>query len=302
MRWVLLLALWLSGCSAVKMHGKWLGKKATRNGFESAVMEDGPHRVHHWVAGTGPTVVLIHGFGGNGLWTWWTQARTLAHTHRVIIPDLLWFGESTSDAPPTLDAQAEAIDALVRHLVPDNERVDVAGISYGGLVALRYGNLAPNRQGKLVMVDSPGPMFTRQDELAMLNRYQVATVEELFVPTSTDQVSSLVRLAYHKPPPLPAWLLKDLKTHVFSRNQDEQRALLNDLQANRAHYQKNETAPYEKILVVWGEFDQVFPLAIGQRLAEYLGAELFVVENTGHAPNLEKPRPINQKLNSFLKP
>ncbi len=297
-----MLALWLSGCSAVKMHGNWLNKKAKRNGFQVAVMEHGPHRVHHWVAGTGPTVILIHGFGGNGLYTWWTQAKKLSKTHRVIIPDLLWFGHSTSDAEPSLDAQAEAIDALVQHLVPKDEQVHVAGISYGGLVALRYGSLAPERQAKLVMVDSPGPLFTRQDELDMLKRYQVETAEELFVPTSPERVGSLVRLAYHKPPPLPAWLLRDLKTHVFSHNQDEQRALLSDLQSNRAHYKKNKTAPYEKILVVWGEFDQVFPLDIGRQLAEHLGAELFVVENTGHAPNLEKPRPINQKLHSFLQP
>ena len=302
MRWYLMLSIWLSGCSAVKTHRVWLGRKAQKQGFEKSTLNSGPHQISHWVAGDGPTVLLIHGFGGNGLFTWWSQAKVLAETHRVIIPDLLWFGDSSSSAEPSLDAQAQAIDELVRHLVPRGQKVHVAGISYGGLVALRYGSLAPTQQAKLIMVDSPGPLFTAQDEQAMLQRYEAEQTEDLFVPTSIESVRTLVRLAYHKPPPLPKFLLKDLKANVFAQHQAEQRALLADLKSNRSHYKKNQPASYDDVLVIWGEYDRVFPLDIGKQLAEHMGAELFVIENTGHAPILEKPHAINKKLRSFLQP
>ncbi len=45
--------------------------------------------------------------------TWWSPARLLSKIHRVIVPDLLWFGASDSVATPGLDAQVEAVAALV---------------------------------------------------------------------------------------------------------------------------------------------------------------------------------------------
>jgi len=298
--WV--LSLWFFGCSAVQTHRAWLSQSAEWQGFERKVVDLGPHRIHHWVGGEGPTVILLHGFGGNGLYTWWAQAKALSKSHQVVVPDLLWFGESASKAEPSLDAQADAIQALVDHVLPENQPVDVVGISYGGFVALRYGQVAPERQRKLVIVDSPGTIFNAQDEEAMLTRYRVRDVNELFVPTSTDRVRALIELAYHKPPPLPEMLLRDLKEHVFSNHQEQQRALLADLKTNRDRYQTGEMAAYKDKMVIWGEFDSVFPVEIGKELAAKWEAQLVVVKDAGHAPILEKPRIINEKLISFLEP
>jgi pimeloyl-ACP methyl ester carboxylesterase len=288
-------------CSAVDTHRAWLNQTAQNQGFESHTVELGPHRIHHWVGGEGPTVIFLHGFGGNGIYTWWSQARTIARTHRVIVPDLLWFGESTSTAPPSLDAQANAVRALVDHLVPKDESVDVLGLSYGGFVALRYGQIEPQRQRSIVLVDSPGRFFDDQDEQELLKRYGVDTVEELFVPTTTERVRALIGLAYHKPPPLPEPLLRELKQKVFSQNQDEQRRLLADLNSRRAYYQADPLARYKKSLVIWGEHDQVFPVAIAHKLAEEMNAELLIVSRAGHAPVFDRPKIVNQRLESFLK-
>jgi pimeloyl-ACP methyl ester carboxylesterase len=297
-----IFALWLMGCSAVQTHHAWISQAVESKGFDEATITLGEHRVHHWVGGHGPPVVLLHGFGGNGLITWWSQARALSKSHRVIIPDLLWFGGSDSDAHPSLDAQAEAIQALVAHLVPDEQNVDVVGISYGGFVALRYGSMAPERQRRMVLMDSPGPLFTDEDEAAMLKHYRVDTVDELFVPTSPERVRALIELAYHQPPPLPQFVLRELKENVFSAHQNEQRILLAELKQNRNRYQTEAPAQYESSLVIWGKYDAVFPVRMGEALAKMMGAEFFVVDNAGHAPHLEHPARINRKLESFLKP
>ena len=295
-----IITVWLMACSAVDTHRAWLNQTAQNRGFEQHTTQLGPHRVHHWVGGEGPTVIFLHGFGGNGLYTWWSQAKALSKTHRVIVPDLLWFGGSDSTSIPSLDAQAEAVQALVDHLVPSGETVDVLGISYGGFVALRYGQIDPKRQRSLVLVDSPGRFFDDQDEKDLLARYKVDTVEELFVPTTTERVRALIQLAYHKPPPLPEPLLKDLKAKVFSAHQDEQRELLTDLNTKREHYQSTPFASYKKSLVIWGEFDQVFPLEIAHKLAGEMKAELLIVHNAGHAPVFDRPKIVNQRLQSFL--
>ena len=133
-----------------------------------------------------------------------------------------------------------------------------------------------------------------------MERYQVDSVEELFVPTSTDRVRALIELAYYKPPPLPEALLKDLKAKVFSQHQDQQRQLLADLNTKRDHYQSTPFANYEKSLVIWGEDDQVFPLEIAHKLAKEMRAELLIVEKAGHAPLFDRPKIVNQRLQSFL--
>ena len=67
-------------------------------------------------------------------------ARQLARTHRVIIPDLLWFGGSTSDAQPSLGHSSGGHPSTHRSLVFVDESVHIVGSSYGGFVALRYGS------------------------------------------------------------------------------------------------------------------------------------------------------------------
>ena len=301
LRWFGLVCLfWLSGCSAVKTHHRVLERGAKRLGFSESTVQLGEHRVHHWVGGEGPTVVLIHGFGGDGLVTWWPQARLLSKTHRVIVPDLLWFGGSDSDATPGLEAQVESVAALVEHHVPKGEVVDVVGISYGGFVALRYGTIAPERQRRLVIFDSPGPLFSAADQAALQERFGVEQPEDIFVPDGPDDVRVLIQLAYHKAPPLPRALLKDMHRQVFSQHRDEQAQLLKDIEAGRERYAGLAPAEYAESLVIWGEHDRVFPVAIGRQLSELLGAEFVVIEGTAHAPHVERPRKVNPILVDFL--
>ena len=297
-RWI--LVLWLCGCSAVKTHHQFMGSRARWAGFTESTVELGPHQVHHWVGGEGPTVVLIHGFGGDGLVTWWRTARRLSASHRVIIPDLLWFGGSTSSAPPSLEAQVDAVAALVDRLVPESQRIDVVGISYGGFVALRYGTLAPDRQGRLVIMDSPGPLFSESDQAALLNRFGAETAQDIFVPKDHEDVRALLQFAFHKPPPLPRALLKDMKRTVFSDHQSEQALLLTDLEGGRERYAGMAPAEYTESLVIWGAHDRVFPLSIGRALSLLLSAEFLVIENAAHAPHIEQPRQVNTALVDFL--
>jgi pimeloyl-ACP methyl ester carboxylesterase len=194
----------------------------------------------------------------------------------------------------------EAIAALVEHHVPKGERVDVVGISYGGFVALRCGTIAPHRQRRLVIMDSPGPLFSATDQAALLERFGVEQPQDIFVPDDPEDVRVLIQLAYHKAPPLPRTLLKDMLRQVFGQHRVEQAQLLSDIEAGRERYAGLAPAEYENSLVIWGEHDRVFPVAIGRQLSELLGAEFVVIEGAAHAPHIERPRQVNPILVDFL--
>ena len=44
-----------------------------------------------------PALVFLHGFAATGVLTWLLQITAFARTHEVFVPDLLFFGSSTTD-------------------------------------------------------------------------------------------------------------------------------------------------------------------------------------------------------------
>ncbi|GAU18520.1 hypothetical protein TSUD_233920 [Trifolium subterraneum] len=130
--------------------GKWTLKMA---GVKSYTVEIEPGTVmRFWVPSktisktkpiskpTKPVVVLLHGFCGDGLATWWSQIMALAKNYAVYVPDLIFFGGSTADKPnrsPTF--QAECLVAGLKKL--GVEKCIVVGFSYGGMVAFKMAEL-----------------------------------------------------------------------------------------------------------------------------------------------------------------
>src|SRR5689334_19509659 len=99
--------------------------------------------------GAGPVVVLLHaGVADRRMWDAITPA--LAHSFRVIRPDLRGFGQTPM--PPGAYADADDVDALLQELgVVD---AAVVGASFGGRVAMELATLHPARVSSLVLMCS----------------------------------------------------------------------------------------------------------------------------------------------------
>jgi pimeloyl-ACP methyl ester carboxylesterase len=100
--------------------------------------------------GTGPAVVLIHGWTLD-LEMWDPQAAALAYAYRVIRLDRRGFGLSSGD--PSLARDVSDLRALCRHL--QLERVALLGMSQGARVALQLASESPAMVSCLVL-DGPG--------------------------------------------------------------------------------------------------------------------------------------------------
>ena len=102
------------------------------------------------VAGSGPALLLLHGFTGSGRsWDELTNAAIAAGC-TVIAPDLPGHGGTAwSAARATVERTADDVAALLRAL--GYERAHVVGYSMGARVALRLAIAHPARVARLVL-------------------------------------------------------------------------------------------------------------------------------------------------------
>src|ERR1700710_2190497 len=106
------------------------------------------------VAGSGPTILLIHGIGDNST-TWSSVQSKLAQRFTVIAPDRLGRGKSDK---PRADYSVAAYANGMRDLlsVLDIERVTVVGHSLGGGVAMQFAYQFPQLVDRLILIGAGG--------------------------------------------------------------------------------------------------------------------------------------------------
>jgi pimeloyl-ACP methyl ester carboxylesterase len=137
--------------SSVLIEGPWHHRDLSANGI----------RLHVAEAGTGPLVVLLHGFP-QFWWAWRHQLVTLADAgYHVVAPDLRGYG--ASDKPPRgYDAPTLASDiaGMVRAL-GERDAV-VVGHDWGAHLGWSVAALHPAVVRRLVVVSSPHPLRWHQ--------------------------------------------------------------------------------------------------------------------------------------------
>jgi len=297
--WLLALLALLCGCNVIGIKQRSIERTMRGAGLVAADVKLGADSVHYWAGGHGPTVLLVHGFGASGMWLWYPQVEDLARDHRVIVPDLLWFGESAStDRDFGIDHQVHAVEALLDKL--GEGAVDVVGVSYGGLVAHELASERVAQVRHMVIVDSPARAYTREDYGSLCRRFHVDDVAKVLVPHDGAGVEQLLELAYFDPPWIPDFALDQTLLSLYAQNRDERALLLSTVIRDMDILKARPVTRRGPALVIWGRQDPVFPLEIGQRLATSLGAPIRIIDSARHAPNLEHPEAFNRHLRAFL--
>jgi pimeloyl-ACP methyl ester carboxylesterase len=289
----------LAGRNVVGVQQAGIERTMRDAGLLPGEVRIGADTLHYWSGGHGPPVVLVHGFGGSATWLWYPQVADLARDHRLVVPDLLWFGDSRSDERDfTIDHQVRALEALLDRL--GDHEVDLVGVSYGGLVAHELASDRPAAVRNLVLVDTPGRVYTIEDYGLLCQRLHVDDLGEALIPHDIEGVEGLLSLAYFDPPWVPGFALQEALAALYSPFRDERGELLHTLLRDLAVLEARPVTLRARPSVIWGREDPVFPLEVGERLATSLRAPLHVMENARHAPNLEHPEEFNRILRGIL--
>ncbi|MGH7043303.1 MAG: alpha/beta fold hydrolase, partial [Acetobacteraceae bacterium] len=116
----------------------------------------GGGRLNWRLWGAGPPLVLLHGDFGS--WTHWLRnISALARHFRLLVPDMPGYGES--DAPPTPWSPFSLGELLAEgaaEILGPTVRYDVAGFSFGGIIAGHLAAVAPESVRNLVLLGAGG--------------------------------------------------------------------------------------------------------------------------------------------------
>jgi len=250
-------------------------------------------RVNYTRAGTGPPLLLLHGWGNSSL-TLEPLARALALVRDVIVPDLPGFGRTEVPKEPagwdTAQHSAFIAEFLDRLKL---DRADVFGHSHGGRIASYLAATAPERVERLVLCGSAG-LRPRLSPGARLRRMQ-----RRLLLRGAHRTAAAGLLGKDG----PAWA-RALSEHYASADYRAAgamrptmaRVLADDLEPLLPRI----TAP---ALLIWGALDAESPLELGERSVRLIpGARLIVVPNAGHHVFQDCPELVAAELRAFLHP
>ena len=119
--------------------------------------------LHVRSGGSGPAVVLLHGYGETGD-MWAPLAVELARDHTVIVPDLRGLGLS-SKPPGGFDKKTQAEDVAGVMTALNVAQADVVAHDIGNMVAFQFAARHPERVRRLVLIDAPIPGVGPWDEI-----------------------------------------------------------------------------------------------------------------------------------------
>jgi pimeloyl-ACP methyl ester carboxylesterase len=132
-------------------------------GFRTEEIGANGTTIHVRIGGSGPAVVLLHGYGDTGD-MWAPLASELMRDHTIIAPDLRGMGLSaTATDGFTKKNQAEDVAGVLDAL--HIRRADVVGHDIGNMVAFAFAAAHQDRTTRLVMMDAPVPGVGPWDEI-----------------------------------------------------------------------------------------------------------------------------------------
>ncbi|MFT7722491.1 MAG: alpha/beta hydrolase [Roseateles sp.] len=254
-----------------------------------------------------PTLVLLHGLGSSAAGDWGQVMPQLARTHHVLAPDQLGFGQS--DKPFIQYGIQTWVDFLGEFLREKRvaDGFQLMGESLGGWIAAQYtlqalrGEAAGEsftlrKPGRLVLADAAGfrEVMAAQFEKPAPGKGGAG-------PSLAGQKALLARI-FRAPAFNTEAAIRNGLGWSISKGDSFTIAAVH---ANPAILNEAIDGQLAGItiptLVVWGQHDELIPLALGERYArEIPGARLVVVPEAGHAPMIETPAAFLAALGDFL--
>lgn len=321
MRLLIIVALFLSGTEGAAASPDPAVLHANKSGgriYSESYVGAGDERIHYVETGTGPTVILVHGFPS--FWyVWRRQMDAFGACRRMIaidVPGANLSGRPPRDSAYRIDRLARRLDKVITQLAP-HEKVTLVGHDWGGTLAWSYAQWRSQRLDRLAVLSAPPyDLFLRMladdpeqraasaymPRLVTLDR---ASIEARKVP------SSLFATAYGHA--IDSGALTSAEAELFRFALSNPAAI----DAGIAWYRAN-IPPFDKaagkrgwpraripgafpVLLIEGRRDDLFAPTLASRAGEDLSNFVSVkLDGVGHWTPFEDPAAVNHELGKFF--
>ena len=248
-------------------------------------------KIHYLEAGSGPTVILLHGLGGSSQ-AWQLNIGPLAEKFHVVVPDQIGFGKS--DKPLVnyrIRTYVDFLDQFCKQL--KIERASLVGNSMGGWIAVTFAAAFPDRVDKLVLEDAAG--------YAPAKDFDTRTFYGLN-PTTREGMKVLVaKVFYNKIFQTDAAIDQSIAARMAAGDGFTIKSITESIIRGEDYLDDIVKTVKRPTLIIWGRQDGLVPLAEGERFnKDIAGSKLIVIDQSGHVPNIEKPAEFNAAVLKFL--
>jgi pimeloyl-ACP methyl ester carboxylesterase len=250
-------------------------------------------RIAYERAGDGPPLVLLHGYVGDGPSTWRPQLDALSDAFTVVA----WSapGAGGSSDPPDDFGMSDYADCAAGFIARLGlERPHVAGLSFGGALALALNHRHPGIPATLTLASAyAGWRGSLPPDVAEQRLGQAFTLADL---SPEEFVATLLPTMFAEGTPAEVVAAFDATMRAFHPRgfRAMARASAEDLRA---------ALPLVKVptLLLYGDHDVRAPLPVAEHLhAAIAGSTLVVLPGAGHVCNIDAPDAFNAALRRFL--
>jgi epoxide hydrolase 4 len=269
-------------------------------------------KLHCTVAGSGPLVVLLHGFP-EFWYSWRHQIPVLAKHFTVVAPDLR--GYNTSDKPPRiadykLPILVEDVVQLI-HAYGEQQAI-VAGHDWGGMVAWAIALSRPDVVTKLIALNIPHPRLFLQNLLTNSQQRRRSWYTYLFqlpwLPEAAFRANNFEAIerafrgmAVHK------HRFPDHVIDAYKQAMAQPGALTNSINYYRAtgrdvfDFANLDPVATMPTLVIWGEHDAALGKELNNGLERYVpDLTLHYIPDASHWVQQDRPDLVNRYMMNFL--
>ncbi len=263
--------------------------------MNAVAFTEGAPRIAFEGAGSGETVVFLHGIGGHR-GNWRRQIAALAGSYRAVAWDARGYGDSDDyDGPLDFADFRDDLLRLLDHL--DVARAHLCGLSMGGRIVLDFHDHFPQRVASLILADTfPGfddsftqegrERFVRERRQPLVEGKEPADIAPLVAPTLVS-------------PSAPESVVQELVDSMCLLHKDSYIKTIEAMTMYRPVSDLGRIAVPVQVIV--GSDDKLTPPKVARAMAaDIAGARLLELEHTGHLSNIERPEAFNACLLGFL--
>jgi len=248
-------------------------------------------KIQYVEAGSGPTVILLHGLGGSSQ-AWQFNIGALAEKYHVFVPDQIGFGKS--DKPLVnyrIRTYVDFLDQFCKQL--KIERATLVGNSMGGWIAAMFTASFPDRVDKLVLEDAAGYAPPKDFDTRVFFGLN---------PTTRAGMKVLIgKVFYNKAFQTDAVIDQSIAARLAAGDGYTINSITESIIRGEDFLDDVVKTIKRPTLIIWGRQDGLVSLADGERFnKDIAGSKMIVIDECGHVPNVEKPGEFNAAVLKFL--